>query len=68
MVAREGVEPPNASLFSVGICCSLNDLRDSGWPPKFLISPQRRDDHGLESRVRELDARALACQSALRSQ
>jgi hypothetical protein len=37
MVARDGVEPPMPA-FSVGLCCSLNDLRDSGWPPKSLKS------------------------------
>ncbi|MGB6474094.1 MAG: hypothetical protein WBF04_08425 [Candidatus Sulfotelmatobacter sp.] len=26
------------AVFRAGLCCSLNDLRDSGWPPKSLKS------------------------------
>jgi hypothetical protein len=37
VAAREGVEPDDR-LFSATLCCSLNDLRDSGWPPKSLKS------------------------------
>jgi hypothetical protein len=58
MVARDGVEPLTPAFFSVGLCCSLNDLRDSRWLPKSLKSRERRSDHGLKLRVQELEARA----------
>src|SRR2546425_2510648 len=40
-----------ASLFRATLCCSLNDLRDSGWPPKSLRSRERHANRGLKSWV-----------------
>jgi hypothetical protein len=53
-----GGQKAGASLFRAGLCCSLNNLCDSGWPPKSLQSREKRSDDGLKSRVQELNARA----------
>ena len=52
MVARDGVEPPTPA-FSATLCCSLNDLIDSRWPPKYLRSRERHANRGLESGVQK---------------
>jgi hypothetical protein len=50
MVARNGVEPADASLFST-LSCILNDLTDFSWPLIYLRSRDRHANRGLESRV-----------------
>src|ERR1700730_4774209 len=51
MVAREGVDPPTTSLFSAGLYCSLNNLSDFRWPPKYLRSRERHANRGWKSWV-----------------
>jgi len=41
----------DVSLFRAGLCCSLNNLCDSRWPPKSLRSRDRQEHHGWDSRV-----------------
>ena|SRR5271157_5837088 len=42
------------SLFRATLCCSFNNLSDSGWPPKSLRNRERHPNRGLESWVRGL--------------
>jgi hypothetical protein len=39
--------------FQATLCCSLNDLSDSGWPPKYLRNRERHANRGLESWVQK---------------
>ena len=39
------------SLFSTTLCCSLNNLSDSRWPPVSLRSRERHANRGLKSWV-----------------
>ena len=41
----------NASLFRSTLCCSLNNLSDFRWPPKYLRSRERHANHGWKSWV-----------------
>ena len=41
----------NASLFRSTLCCSLNNLSDFRWPPKYLKSRERRANRGWKSWV-----------------
>ena len=35
------------SLFSATLSCSLNNLSEFGWRPKYLVSRERHADRGL---------------------
>src|SRR5438128_10285490 len=52
MVARDGVEPPTPA-FSATLCCSLNNLSDFRWPPKYLRSCERHAKRGLKAWVQK---------------
>jgi hypothetical protein len=41
------------SLFSATLCCSLNNLSDSRWPPKSLRRRERHANRGLKSWVQK---------------
>src|SRR5229473_5018091 len=61
MVARDGVEPPTPAFFRATLCCSLNNLSDSRWPPKYLRRRERHANRGLkswvQSRIRKRSSR-----------
>src|SRR5208283_5579547 len=50
-----GLDRPelDASLFSATLCCSLNNLSDSRWPPKSLRRRERHANRGLKSWVQK---------------
>jgi len=43
----------NASLFRSTLCCSLNNLSDFRWPPKYLRSRERHANRGLKAWVQK---------------
>ena len=43
----------DASLFSATLCCSLNNLSDFRWPPKYLRRCERHTNRGLKSWVQK---------------
>src|SRR5271157_1249149 len=56
MVARDGIEPPTPAFSA--LCCTINDLTHSRWPPKYLRSRERHANRGLESWVQNQPGRS----------